>query len=149
VLLDPSQVAPIPWANGAGTTRELATASDPEGQTLWRISIADLDRDAPFSTFSGMDRLFTALGRVRLTIDGTPVDLDPGEQVRFPGEAAVTVSLARPTRALNVMTRRDACSADVILRAAGAPVTSRAVATVDLGEHVADVVVTLPQGADH
>jgi environmental stress-induced protein Ves len=147
-MLDPSTVAPIPWSNGAGTTRELASASDAEGLTLWRISLADLDQDAPFSTFVGMDRLFTALGRVRLTIDGTPIDLDPGDQVRFPGEATVTVSLPRPTRALNVMTRRDACSASVILRAAGAPAARNAVATVDLGEQVADVVVTHDQDAD-
>jgi environmental stress-induced protein Ves len=147
-MLDPSQVAPVPWPNGAGTTRELASASDSEGQTLWRISLADLDHHAPFSTFSGMDRLFTALGPVRLTIDGTPIDLDPGDQVRFPGEAAVTVALSRPTRALNVMTRRDACSADVILRPARAPAASRAVATVDLGEQVADIVVTHSQSAD-
>jgi environmental stress-induced protein Ves len=147
-MLDPGQVAPIPWSNGAGSTRELATASDAEGRTLWRISVADLDHDAPFSTFSGMDRLFTALGRVRLTIDGIPIDLDPGEQVRFPGEAAVTVSLTRPARALNVMTRRGSCSAEVILRAVHAPAASTAVATVDLGERVADVVVTHSRGAD-
>src|SRR5690242_18489383 len=133
-MLDPNQVAPIPWANGAGTTRELASASDPDGHILWRISLADLDRDAPFSTFRGLDRLLTALGRVRLTIDGIPIDLAAGEQVRFPGEAVVDVSLARPTRALNVMTRRGACTAVVTLRAVDAPAAGTPVATVDLGD---------------
>ncbi|MCM2394129.1 HutD family protein [Streptomyces sp. CWNU-1] len=141
-------MAPVLWANGAGTTRELASASDSTGRILWRISLADLARDAPFSTFPGVDRLFTALGRVRLTIDGNPVDLDPGEQIRFPGEAAVSVSLLQPTQALNVMTRRDACSADVILRSARETATSNTVETVDLGEQAADVVVTTSETAE-
>jgi len=49
-MLDPAAFDPVPWANGAGTTRELALARDAEGQTLWRVSLADLDQSASFSS---------------------------------------------------------------------------------------------------
>ncbi|NKQ57674.1 HutD family protein [Amycolatopsis sp. K13G38] len=141
-MLDPARVTPVPWRNGAGSTRELATTSDPRGHILWRVSLAELVHDAPFATFPGMERLFTALGRLRLTIDGTPVELSPGEQIRFAGEAPVTVSPARPTRALNVMTRRGSFRAQVVLRSPRQPVTHGTVTTVDFGENAADILVT-------
>ncbi|WP_240641515.1 HutD family protein [Nocardioides ferulae] len=148
MLLDPARVDPTPWRNGAGSTRELSVAREDTGETRWRISLADLVRDAPFSGFPGMDRLLTALGPLRLTIDGTPVDLTTGEQVRFPGEAAVAVSLDRPTRALNVMTRRGSCVAGVVLRrsAHGLPPAFSAAphVTVLLGDLLADVTFASP-----
>lgn len=140
-MLDPSQVAPTPWRNGAGATRELTTETDASGQVLWRISVADLDRDAPFSTFPGLDRLFVALGPLRLTVDGRQQPLAAGDQARFAGEAPVTVALDAPTRALNVMTRRGACRAEVTLRPASAPRLPADVTTLTvlLDEFAADV----------
>ncbi|MFF0452925.1 HutD family protein [Nocardia africana] len=144
MVLDPARVVPSPWRNGGGATRELAVSTAPCGNILWRISVADLDRDAAFSVFPGMDRLFTALGTLRLIVDGSPVDMLAGCQMRFTGETPVSVSLPAPTRALNVMTRRGFCHAEVALRRAhpasgeSAPEGS-AVATVDLDEVLADV----------
>jgi environmental stress-induced protein Ves len=106
MLLDPSTVKPVPWRNGAGSTRELAVGEDQAGQVQWRISLADLDGPAEFSIFNGMDRIFVPLGGVRLTIDEDTVHLQPGQHVQFPGEAAVSVEPDGPTQALNVMVRR-------------------------------------------
>lgn len=106
MLRDPSTVRPVPWRNGAGSTRELAVGEDPAGQVQWRISLADLDGRAEFSIFNGMDRLFVPLGGVWLTVDGDAVHLLPGEHLQFPGEAAVFVEPDAPTQALNVMVRR-------------------------------------------
>ncbi|HOA58953.1 MAG TPA: HutD family protein [Dermatophilaceae bacterium] len=78
-----------------------------------------------------------------MTIDGTTVDLTAGEQVRFPGEAVVAVVLSRPTRALNVMTRRGRCVAQVALRPADAPARGEGTVSVDLGERIAEVRVTI------
>ncbi|WP_020658752.1 HutD/Ves family protein [Amycolatopsis benzoatilytica] len=141
-MLNPSDFPPVPWRNGAGTTRELAAATTPSGGLRWRISVADLARDAPFSAFPGTDRLFTALGALRLTVNGTSTGLAAGEQLRFAGEDDVAVALDQPTRALNVMTARGVCRAEVVLRSAASPGEEGAVATVDLGERVADVFVT-------
>ena len=143
MMLDPQEFTPVPWANGAGTTRELAAASDPSGQLSWRVSVADLLDSAPFSSLPGLDRIFLPLGPVRLTIDGDSVDVGAGEQVRFSGEAAVAVALRRPTRALNVMTARNEWSAEVTLRPRTVPAVGRPTLCVDLGDHVADISLAL------
>ena len=143
LTVDPAAVDPVPWANGAGTTRELARVTEAEGVTVWRVSVADLERSAPFSSLPGLDRIFVPLGLVRLTIDGTSIDVEAGEQVRFPGEAVVAVVLSRPTRALNVMTRRGRCVAQVALRPADAPARGEGTVSVDLGERIAEVRVTI------
>lgn len=141
-MLDPARVAPAPWRNGLGATRELAARTGPDGRLLWRISVASLNRDTPFSAFPGLDRLFVALGPVRLEIDGESHTLTHGDQVRFAGEAAVRAFVSSPTRALNVMTQRSAAQARVVLRDTG----RRAMAadfTIDLGAVAADVRVDL------
>jgi hypothetical protein len=141
LMLDPAAVEPAPWANGAGTTRELAAAFGSDGQLLWRVSVADLDRSAPFSSFPGLDRVFIPLDPVRLMVDGVPNDVLPGEELRFQGEAVAAVVVSRPTRAFNVMTLRGQCSAAVTLRSPGEPLRSEPTVTVDLGAWVADVII--------
>lgn len=140
-MLDPSTVMSMPWCNHAGSTRELATAVDPEGRVQWRVSLADLDGVAEFSEFAGMDRILVPLDAVRLTINGSTVHLRHGEQVRFAGEATVSVAPDRPMRALNVMTRRDAFQAKIVLRPAVQAMTENTHATVALGELAADVLL--------
>src|SRR3546814_1773315 len=45
------------WRNGLGWTREIhAHRPDPGGDWTWRLSIAEIERDAPFSAFPGVDR---------------------------------------------------------------------------------------------
>jgi len=59
-----------PWKNGAGLTREIAV--EPPGAGLgnfdWRVSVAEVERDAPFSAFAGVDRCIVLLegGGLRL-----------------------------------------------------------------------------------
>ena len=94
-----------PWRNGAGRTRTLWTLPD----SAARISVAELERDAPFSHLPGIDRTFCLLGpgRVVLEVDGIVRSLRPGEWTRFEGEAEVRARLAEgPVRAFNIMTAR-------------------------------------------
>ena len=50
-----SDVKASPWKNGGGVTREIAkgAAAGPDDDWGWRISIAEVERDGPFSTFPG------------------------------------------------------------------------------------------------
>ena len=54
----------MPWKNGGGTTTEVAVS--PEGAGLdhfdWRISMARVEQDGPFSTFPGIDRTLQQVG---------------------------------------------------------------------------------------
>ena len=53
----------VPWKNGGGVTREIVCY--PAGADIqsfeWRMSIAEVARDGPFSDFSGIDRVITLL----------------------------------------------------------------------------------------
>lgn len=138
-MLDARTVAPTPWRNGLGSTRELAVGTDTDGSTSWRISVATLDREVEFSTFPGMDRVFVALGPLSLTVDGKATALHAGDQVWFAGEADVSVAVTRQTSALNVMTRRGSCRAEVVLRTPGEPRLPGTTESVDVQMFVADV----------
>ncbi|CAM5401131.1 HutD/Ves family protein [Rhodanobacter lindaniclasticus] len=101
-----------PWKNGLGRTRELAVQTSADGGGFdWRISIAEVDSAAPFSSFPGIDRQIVLLDGAGFTMtldDGRVHALTtPFEPFAFPGEARVQVTLAGgPTRDFNLMLRR-------------------------------------------
>lgn len=103
----------MPWKNGGGETTEVAIA--PAGAALdefdWRISMAHVGADGPFSAFPGIDRTLTVLSGagIRLAFDAaTPVELGvDSAPFSFAGDAPVAATLvAGPITDLNVMTRR-------------------------------------------
>jgi environmental stress-induced protein Ves len=106
-----------PWKNGGGSTREIAAY--PPGSTFddfaWRVSIADVAADGPFSRFAGIDRTIVLLDGdgMKLILDGAGEHrLDtPFEPFEFAGEAQVAaVLLDGPTRDFNLMIRRGLAS---------------------------------------
>ena len=97
-----ADVRPEPWANGGGRTRELARADDGS----WRISLADVDRDGPFSAFAGRHRLLTVVDGpvLALEVDGEAQVVEPQRPFAFSGDAAVVATVPEgPVRALNVV----------------------------------------------
>lgn len=125
---DVAAIAPTRWKNGAGLTREIAVA--PPGAAMddfdWRLSVAELQRDAPFSSFAGVDRRIVVLdgAGMRLTdARGALVhDLQPHEPWSFAGERALQAQLPHgPCRDFNVMTRRGRWHAELrVLRGSAA-----------------------------
>ncbi len=103
-----------PWKNGGGATREVA--SFPPGAGLddfaWRVSLADVSTDGPFSTFPGVDRVLTVIegGGLVLDVDGRMLALDAASPpLAFPGDVTVGARLTGgPIRDLNLMARRGA-----------------------------------------
>ncbi len=90
-------------------------AVSPEGASLetfdWRISMATVATDGPFSSFAGIDRTLSILSGngMNLTIEGMPpVSLNQqSDPLRFPADVATTATLTDgPITDLNVMTRR-------------------------------------------
>jgi environmental stress-induced protein Ves len=103
----------MPWKNGGGETAEIAVAPDGTGLADfdWRVSLARIARDGPFSTFPSVDRTFALLegGPLRLRVgDDPPVDLVPGTPpLSFPADLPSEARLlGGPALAPNVMTRR-------------------------------------------
>lgn len=107
----------MPWKNGGGETFEIAVS--PAGASLeamdWRISMAVVASDGPFSSFPGIDRTLSI-------VDGAGLLLQVGAGVNpqlltqntapfhFPADVPTSARLlgGRVTD-LNVMTRRDRC----------------------------------------
>lgn len=99
---------PVPWKNGGGTTREIASRADAHGP-LWRLSRADIARDGPFSIFPGQDRILTLVAGARLVLDfpDGPRAMGRLAPYSFDGETPVSARLgAGPVEALNLILRR-------------------------------------------
>ncbi|MGK5066589.1 hypothetical protein D3C81_441330 [compost metagenome] len=104
-----------PWKNGGGSTMEIAIFPPEAGLMAfdWRISLATITADGPFSSFPGIDRSLMLVDgdSVQLTLDGArKVVLNAAQPMLwFPGEAAVHAQVKGVTTDFNVMTRRDRC----------------------------------------
>lgn len=122
-----STLLPIPpsawrrtrWKNDGGWTTEIARSGGDDFR--WRISIAEIESDGPFSPFDGVERDLLLLegNGIELDIDDAPprVLTQRFGHVRFAGESKVFCRLiAGPTRDFNVMARRDAVRAEVVAR---------------------------------
>lgn len=106
----------VPWKNGGGVTREIAAW--PEGADMndfvWRVSLAEVATDGPFSAFPDVDRTLTV-------VEGAGMDLTVGgerwlvntryEPRDFRGDVPTDCRLLDgPVVNLNVMWRRGAVS---------------------------------------
>ncbi len=102
------EVAPMPWKNGGGTTRELLAWP---GASDWkvRLSVAEIEADGPFSSYPGVARWFAVLSGsgVELRVDGLAHTLTAAsDPLRFEGSAQVQCRLlSGPTRDFNLMLR--------------------------------------------
>jgi environmental stress-induced protein Ves len=101
------------WKNGLGETVEIAVS--PDGASLddfdWRVSMAHVGSDGPFSVFAGVDRTLCVLegDGIALAVAGRPeAELTlASEPFAFPGDVATTSRLLGGRLIdLNVMTRR-------------------------------------------
>ena len=73
-----------PWRNGGGVTREL-TVWPAQGEWQWRMSVAEVQADGPFSNFAGVKRWFAVLS-------GEGVRLRLGAQAPYEEHALTTDS---------------------------------------------------------
>jgi hypothetical protein len=111
-LLTPADYRRMPWKNGGGVTVEIA--AHPAQAALdafdWRVSVADVAADGPFSRFPGVDRILLLLAGTGLHLAGAGHDVDlraPYEPYAFSGDDAVEGRLVDgPVRDFNLMLRR-------------------------------------------
>ena len=106
------RIVPQPWKNGAGFTREIAAAAARPDGFDWRISVAEIARDAPFSAFPGVDRCIVLLQGPGLRLRAADASVDhrldtPYVPYHFSGDVALHATLlGGPSRDFNVMVRR-------------------------------------------
>ena len=112
-------IAPQPWKNGAGLTREIAVGGPDPATFDWRLSVAEVGRDAPFSAFPGIDRCITLLRGAGMRLRSRDGRIDhalttPFKPFEFSGDTAIDATLAGgPCSDFNVMTRRGVFRSEV------------------------------------
>src|SRR5947209_7321114 len=105
----------MPWKNGGGSTTEIAIF--PEGSGVsgerfqWRVSIADVVADGPFSRFPGYDRHIMVIEGAGMTLeveDHGEIDLSrPFLPMSFSGDRDVQGRLNHgPVRDFNLIVAR-------------------------------------------
>jgi environmental stress-induced protein Ves len=102
----------MPWKNGGGETTEIAVSPPAAGleDFDWRISMALVKGDGPFSIFPGIDRTLGILdgNGMHLTIDGKRFDVTPvSSPLPFAADVPTDAVLVDgEITDLNVMSRR-------------------------------------------
>ena len=106
-----------PWANGGGITYEVLRSPQGSDDFDWRVSIAEIASEGPFSSYPGVERVLILLrGAMVLEIDGVSHEVSRFSPLAFAGESSVEARLSQaPTMDLNVMTRRGRAEAQVDL----------------------------------
>ena len=126
-LLTTADYRSMPWKNGGGRTTEIAAF--PPGSTLdaflWRVSLADVACDGPFSPFPGIDRTIVLLDGAGMRLREGPRGVElttPFVPHDFSGDEGIDCTLvAGPVRDFNVMFRRGRARGSVaVVREGGA-----------------------------
>ena len=120
-ILSPADYRRMPWKNGGGRTTEIHS-HPPRGaidEFDWRVSVAEVAKDGPFSKFAGIDRTIVMIGGngMRLAGDGHSALLaEAFEPYTFSGDDTIDCSLVDgPVRDYNLMLRRGRTSGGVVV----------------------------------
>lgn len=112
-ILRAASLPAVPWKNGGGVTTEIARhpRGDASLDFAWRISLARIACDGPFSPYRGIDRTLTVVSGGGLALEIAGIDPErlsaASAPLSFAGDLAVHARLsAGPVDVLNVMTRR-------------------------------------------
>jgi hypothetical protein len=104
-IIRPDDFTTMPWKNGGGITHEIARADD-AGRLIWRLSIAEVASDGPFSAFPGLTRILTVIAGAGLVLrspEGVMV-AEPFAPLRFSGDLGVSAErIAGDVRDLNLI----------------------------------------------
>lgn len=112
ILLEAAKREPQSWKNGGGRTSDVVVFPAGSGieDFAWRISIADVEADGPFSLFPTVERHIAMLaGTLRLRFDDHEHMISVGDApFSFSGASPVEgLPIGGPARDLNLMVRSD------------------------------------------
>ena len=118
-IYSPQSFQTLPWRNGLGSTVELLAETPNKNEAFsWRLSIASVANDGPFSDFSGYDRTL-------LLLEGSGINLNKPNGIfkvlnssldyaNFKGEDLIDATLHDgPIKDFNIMTLRSICTSSV------------------------------------
>jgi len=104
-----SENTPMPWANGRGTSYEIASDRSEAGEWTWRLAMAPVNEDGPFSRIECVNRSLAVVegAGMLLSVDRKKLQCLPMQVVRFRGDAVTEAALTDgPIMDINLMVRR-------------------------------------------
>jgi environmental stress-induced protein Ves len=109
------------WKNGLGWTREIQRWPEDAEVWDWRLSIAEVDKGGPFSSYAGVERELVLLSGEGMRLhfaDGETIELlPPHDRCKFAGERALEAELiSGPTQDFNLMWRPEKVEATLLHR---------------------------------
>ncbi len=99
----------MPWANGRGTSYEIASDRNDSGEWTWRLAMAPVNEDGPFSRIECVNRFLAVVegNGMLLSVDRKKLQCQPLQVVRFRGDAITEAALTNgPITDINLMMRR-------------------------------------------
>jgi environmental stress-induced protein Ves len=118
-IYSPQSFQTLPWRNGLGSTIELLAETPNKNEAFsWRLSIASVANDGPFSDFSGYDRTLLLLEGSGITLNkpnGIFKVLNSSlDYANFKGEDLIDATIHNgPIKDFNIMTLRSICTSSV------------------------------------
>ncbi len=107
--LTASDYKTMPWSNGRGVTLEMIRCENKQSELLWRLSIATVTEDGPFSMFPGIERNLTVLSGQGFELveeeSGIILHAELLKPLAFAGDTPLYAKKVRgPCQDFNVMT---------------------------------------------
>ena len=99
----------MPWANGRGTSHEIASDRNEAGEWTWRLAMAPVNEDGPFSRIECVNRSLAVVdgAGMLLSVDRKKLQCLPMQVVQFRGDAITEATLTDgPIMDINLMVRR-------------------------------------------
>jgi environmental stress-induced protein Ves len=142
----------MPWANGRGTSYEIASDRNEEGEWTWRLAMAPVNEDGPFSRIECVNRSLAVVdgAGMMLSVDRKKLQCLPMQVVRFRGDAITEATLTDgPIMDINLMVRRKKADgemsiatdpgvlsgATIVVALAGGAQVKSADSSIDLEQH--------------
>ena len=99
----------MPWANGRGTSYEIASDRNGAKEWTWRLAMAPVNEDGPFSRIECVNRFLAVVegAGMLLSVDRKKLQCLPMQVVQFRGDAITEATLTDgPIMDINLMVRR-------------------------------------------
>jgi uncharacterized protein len=117
IHLTPADYKVMTWANGMGTTTELARKADADGGLRYRLSVAVVAEDGPFSILPGIHRSLTVISGPGFDLVGdTTLRAETLVPIAFDGGMTwAAAHVSGPSEDFNVMVTKDFLAPTVVV----------------------------------
>jgi environmental stress-induced protein Ves len=139
----------MPWANGRGTSYEIASDRNDAEEWTWRLAMAPVNEDGAFSRIECVNRFVAVVegAGMLLSVDRKKLQCRPMQVVQFRGDAITDATLTDgPITDINLMIRRKEADGEMAIFSEAGPLNGASIvvaiggsAQVQYGESMIDL----------